>query len=167
MILPSLDLQKNGEKKNLFFFSKIILLIIILNFIKKTFAIKIKLIEKKNNIKKKRIGVVGVLNEQNAGNNLVKFSMFTKLKEYGLEPIIISYTRENQNIDFLRKTVKLKEIKKFFSELKEQDYDILMVNSDQTWNNYNIESLYDHGFLRFAINWTIPKFVYAASLGIS
>jgi hypothetical protein len=92
--------------------------------------------------------------------------MFTKLKEYGLDPTIISYTRKNQNIDFLRRTVKLKEINKSFSELKEKDYDILMVNSDQTWNNYNIESLYDHGFLRFAVNWTIPKFVYAASLGI-
>ena len=53
-----------------------------------------------------------------------------------------------------------------YSQLKEKDYDILMINSDQTWNNFNTESLYDHGFLRFAENWTIPKFVYAASLGI-
>ena len=159
-------MDKKNNKKNIFFFFKIILLIIILYLIKKTVFIKIKNNEKKNNIKYKRIGVVGVLNEQNAGNNLVKFSMFTKLKEYGLDPTIISYTRKNQNIDFLRRTVKLKEINKSFSELKEKDYDILMVNSDQTWNNYNIESLYDHGFLRFAANWTIPKFVYAASLGI-
>ena len=42
---------------------------------------------------RKRIGVIGVLNEQNAGNNMVKFSMFTILKQYGFEPIIISTTR--------------------------------------------------------------------------
>ena len=117
---------------------------------------------------KRRIGVVGVLNEQNVGNNLVKFSMYIKLKEYGFEPTIISYTRKGENIDFLRKTVELTEISQNlkYSQLKEKDYDILMINSDQTWNNFNIESLYDHGFLRFAENWTIPKFVYAASLGI-
>ena len=118
---------------------------------------------------KRRIGVIGVLNEQNVGNNLVKFSMYTKLKEYGFVPTIISYTRKGENIDFLRKTVELTEINNEnlkYSQLKEKDYDILMINSDQTWNNFNIESLYDHGFLRFAENWTIPKFVYAASLGI-
>jgi len=150
--------------KNIFFFYKIILLIYIYN--KTIFFYKIKYKGKKNNIKKKKIGIVGVLNEQNAGNNLVKFSMFTKLKEYGFDPTIISYTKENQNIDFLRRRVKLKEIKKSFSELKRKDYDILMVNSDQTWNNFTIDSLYDYGFLKFALHWNIPKFVYAASLGV-
>ena len=114
---------------------------------------------------KRRIGICGVLNDQNAGNNLVKFSMFTLLKQYGLDPIIISKTREGNNRDFLDKTVKLIEINKTYSELKEGDYDILMVNSDQTWSPNKIEFLYDYGFLRFSENWTIPKFIYAASMG--
>ena len=42
-----------------------------------------------------------------------------------------------------------------------------MVNSDQTWSTIvQKKFLYDYGFLKFAENWTIPKFVYGASLGI-
>ena len=159
--------NENAKIKPLFIFKiSILSFLFFFNFEMNNYKIIIFLREKFK--RKKRIGIVGVLNEQNVGNNLVKFSMFTKLKEYGFEPTIISFTRKNENIDFLRKTVDLTEISKNlkYSQLKEKDYDILMVNSDQTWNNFNIESLYDHGFLRFAENWTIPKFVYAASLGI-
>ena len=39
-----------------------------------------------------------------------------------------------------------------------------MVNSDQTWRKFD-QYFYDYGFLKFAQNWTIPKFVYGASLG--
>lgn len=62
--------------------------------------------------KKKRIGVVGLKNHNNIGNNLVKFAIYTKLKELGFEPIIIGYSYKTQNIYFLKKYVKLKEIKK-------------------------------------------------------
>ena len=37
-----------------------------------------------------------------------------------------------------------------------------MVNSDQTWLRFD-NHFYDYGFLRFAENWTIPKFIYGAS----
>lgn len=118
--------------------------------------------------KKKKIGIVGVRNHNNIGNNLVKFAIYTKLKELGFEPIIIGYTNKGQDISFLKNHVRLKEIKNTFSELREKDYDILMVNSDQTWNgekNYP-EKLLNYGFLRFAENWTVPRFVYGASLGV-
>ena len=39
-----------------------------------------------------------------------------------------------------------------------------MVNSDQTWRNID-KDFYDYGFLKFAKNWKIKKFVYGASLG--
>jgi polysaccharide pyruvyl transferase WcaK-like protein len=39
-----------------------------------------------------------------------------------------------------------------------------MVNSDQTWNKYD-NNFYDYGFLKFAENWTIPRFAYGASYG--
>ena len=86
---------------------------------------------------KKRIGVVSYKNDQNFGNVMVKFAMYKKLKEYNLNPVIISKTPQRCNIDFLNKTVKLKEIKNDFSELNENDYDIMMVNSDQVWNFNN------------------------------
>ena len=42
-----------------------------------------------------------------------------------------------------------------------------MVNSDQTWNQNekNIDNILNVGYLKFAENWTIPRFVYGASLG--
>ncbi len=69
-----------------------------------------------------------MINHNNIGNNLVKFAIYTKLKELGLEPIIIGFSSKRQNFDFLKNHVKLKEIQNSFSELKEKDYDILMVN---------------------------------------
>ena len=39
-----------------------------------------------------------------------------------------------------------------------------MVNSDQTWHYWN-KRFYDIAFLKFAASWTIPKFVYGASIG--
>jgi hypothetical protein len=117
--------------------------------------------------KKKRIGVISLYHSQNVGNFLVKFAIFNKLKEYNFEPIIICPTnRDYVDVDFLNRNVKYKLINKSFSELKEKDYDFLIVNSDQTWNVIQNEYLYDYGFLKFAQNWTIPKFTYAASLGV-
>ena len=115
--------------------------------------------------KKKRIGVVGLANENNIGNNLVKFSMYKILKQFGFNPTMISISNKKDNLYFIKKFVKLKEINLTFSELKEKDYDILMVNSDQTWNNYYKKYFLDYGFLKFAQYWRIPKFVYGASLG--
>ena len=128
------------------------------------YSIKLFLYEMKY-IKKKRVGVVGLNNHNNIGNNLVKFSMFIKLKELGFKPIIIGITNKGDKISFLRKNVKLKEIIETFSELSKNDFDFLMVNSDQTWNNYSDYNFLDYGFLRFSQNWSIPKFVYGASLG--
>ena len=62
--------------------------------------------------------------------------------------------------------MKLKEINSSFSEIKENDFDILVVNSDQTWlfggNDY-----LDIGFLNFSRGWNKKKFIYGASFGIN
>ena len=128
--------------------------------------------EKKNENKthksnKKRIGVVGLSNGKNIGNNLVKYGMYMKLKEFGLEPTIISKPKPNFNCTsyFLEKYVHLKTINISFNELKEKDYDIMMVNSDQTWSYSEPRNLFNYGLLEFAKNWKIPKFIYGASLG--
>ena len=147
---------------------KKIIKIYILSFLLLIFLII--LYKKRNYIKLsniKRIGVVSLYNHNNIGNNLVKFSIYTKLKEYGYEPIIIAFS--GKNIYFLKKYVKLKELKKSYSELLEKDYDILMVNSDQTWNGNkkNTTNLLNYGYLQFAEKWKIPRFVYGASLGVN
>ena len=115
-------------------------------------------------IKKKRIGIVSVRNEVNIGNNLVKYAISQKLKEFGFIPYIIATLWKSYNITFIKETTNLVIIKNNFSEIKENEYEILMVNSDQTWNKFD-KHFYDYGFLKFAQNWTIPRFAYAASFG--
>ena len=118
---------------------------------------------KKSN--KKRIGVVGLANGVNIGNNLVKYGMYMKLKEFGLEPVIIAKNKPNANSYFIEKYTKFKEIKYSYSELKEQDYDFIMVNSDQTWSYSDYGNLFNYGLLEFAKDWSIAKFIYGASFG--
>ena len=111
------------------------------------------------------MGVVGVRHEVNIGNNLLKYAIFIKLKELGFKPYIIgTLWKRFNNIGFIKRTTNLIIIDKNFNEIKSDDYDILMVNSDQTWTNFD-GFLYDYGFLKFAENWTTPRFVYAASFG--
>ena len=114
----------------------------------------------------KKIGVISLRNEVNIGNNLVKYAISKKLKELGFIPYIIATHFQNYNITFINESTNLIIIKNNFSEIKENEYDVLMVNSDQTWNKYD-DNFYDYGFLKFAESWNIPKFAYAASYGDS
>ena len=150
-------------KRFICIFSFVIVLFIFLLIIKKI-IFYIKYILTKNITKKKlKIGVVGVYHCMNAGNNLLKYSISVVLKEMGFIPYIIGTNNNKTNLDFLSKTTNLIVVNNF-SEIKRDDYDILMVNSDQTWRNFD-GNLLDYGFLRFAENWNLPKFIYGASLG--
>ena len=148
---------KSGKKYKINMYLKTILLFIIL-------LIYIFLYNYKSTLKKKTIGIISVRNEVNIGNNLVKYAISKKLKEFGFTPYIIATHWKSYNITFINKTTNLVVIKHNFSEINENEYDILMVNSDQTWNKYD-EHFYDYGFLKFAENWNIPRFAYAASYG--
>ena len=79
---------------------------------------------------------------------------------------MIGTNYKHREIHFLEKYTKYRIIKRNFSEIKKTDYDYLMVNSDQTWRKFD-RHFYDIGFLKFAKDWNIPKFVYGASLGYS
>lgn len=115
------------------------------------------------NLTKKKIGVIGLEHSQNVGNNLLKYAMFIKLSELGFSPYIVGKQYYNHSISFINKHVNLRVINNF-SEIKEKDFDILMVNSDQTWRR-GIDNFYDVAFLRFAKDWNIPKFTYGTSFG--
>ena len=101
------------------------------------------------------------------GNNLLKYAMHIILSKLGFDPYIIGMRFHNQNISFIKSVTNLRIIKNSFSEIKENDYDILMVNSDQTWRKWNkdYKYFYDIAFLKFAEKWNKIKFVYGASLG--
>ena len=124
MINQKADLAiKNNKKiqiyKNFYlikFLSKIICLIFF-------FQIYISISKKKTN--KKRVGVINLFHMQNIGNILVKFALFKKLKEFGLNPVIICPNKyEEVNISFINRTTVLKHIGDF-SELNKSDYDYL------------------------------------------
>jgi hypothetical protein len=111
-----------------------------------------------------KVGIIGLRHSQNCGNNLLKYSIFIKLRELGYDPFMIGMRYNNDSIFFIQKHTQIRLIHKSFQEIKKNDYDILMVNSDQTWRKSN-EYFYDIAFLKFAEKWSIPKFVYGASLG--
>ena len=119
---------------------------------------------------KKRVGVINLPDSRNIGNMMVKFAMYTKLTELGLNATIISpkHIIDKLKVDssFLFKTINshLLYVNDNFSELKESDFDFLLVNSDQTWNFYNYEFFYNVALLKFAENWNVNKFIYAASM---
>lgn len=112
----------------------------------------------------KKIGIIGLSHSQNIGNNLLKYAIFIKLSQFGFDPYIIGKKKRYSNISFLLNTVKVRLINKSFLEINKNDYDILMVNSDQTWRKQ--EDFLNIAFLNFSRNWNIPKFVYGASLGV-
>lgn len=115
--------------------------------------------------KKKKVGITGLGFGYNIGGNLVKYAIFIKISQFGFSPYIIG-TWRNRKITFLKKHTKCRIIKNNFTEIKKNEFDILIVNSDQTWRKLD-RHFYDIGFLYFAKNWNIPKFVYGTSLGYS
>ena len=135
-----------------------------LKYYLKNFFLVMNIILLFNIKKKKKIGVIGLGHGFNIGNNLLKYAIFIKLSELGFIPYIIGTNYYNRKISFLKKNTNCVIIKNNFSEIQKNDYDILMVNSDQTWRKFD-KYFYDIGFLKFAKNWNLPKFVYGASIG--
>jgi len=120
-----------------------------------------------NNIK--RVGVSCLRNSENVGNILVKYAMLKKLEEFGLNATILTPINYMKNQSYFIKNAlssNLYIIKNNYSEeLKENDFNYLLVNSDQTWAYSKGRFLYDIGFLKFSKNWNVKKFVYGASIG--
>ena len=90
--------------------------------------------------------------------------MFIKLSQLGFTPYIVGKKYHNNDISFITNTIQIKLINNF-SEIKQNDFDILMVNSDQTWRK-DIDDFYDVAFLQFAKNWEKTKFTYGVSFGV-
>ena len=55
-----------------------------------------------------KVGDVGVRHEVNIGNNLLKYAISVKLKEFGYKPYIIGTSHERlNNIGFLNRTTNV------------------------------------------------------------
>ena len=136
---------------------------ILLIFILIVLVLSIPLLIYKRKLRKK-VGIISLRHEVNIGNNLIKYAISIIIKQLGYTPYIVGTHWRDFNISFLNKTTNLVIIKNNFSEIKRNDYDVLMVNSDQTWRRFD-KDFYDYGFLKFAESWNIKKFAYGASLG--
>ena len=107
--------------------------------------------------------LIGLSHSINVGNMLLKYAISIKLKALGFQPSIIGKIFRNTNtsiFSFLSQFINLRIIKTF-DDIKPNEYDILMVNSDQTWRNWHNKNL---AFLKFSQNWSIKRFVYATSI---
>ena len=154
-------MKKFKKNISLFKYIKFIFLYVFINFIIKEI------------MHKKRVGIIGLEHSSNIGNNLLKYAIYIKLSELGYIPYIIGRKiSKNHNLSFIFTKIKYRLINKSFNEIKKNDYDILMVNSDQTWRNWHNKNIskdpffYDVAFLKFAKKWKLTKFVYGASLGL-
>lgn len=139
LTLKKMQKQKEKKKKNtkydylthlpiliILFLISCIFYIILNKFIKIEIKIERKLTKKQKNLK---IGVISVRHDINVGNFLLKYAISKVLSNLGFTPYIIGTHYNNYNLSFLNKTTNLVVIKKNFSEIKRDDYDILMVNS--------------------------------------
>lgn len=81
-------------------------------------------------------------------------------KQYNAEwPILTAQVHQ-----FIKDYIHLREVNSF-NELKESDYDVLVVGSDQVWRPAYCDVR--QFFLQFAEHWKVKRVAYAASFGTS
>ncbi len=86
------------------------------------------------------------------------FPIFYEQKVNREKPIIQQHTDQ-----FVRKYIK-RRIVNSFSEIKETDFDAIVVGSDQIWRPKYFLNI-EHAYLDFTEGWNIRRIAYAASFG--
>lgn len=117
-------------------------------------------------------------------NRIIELPLFTKYRHYLIKIVkniilakhnTIKWDKEyNKKIEirrkytypFIKKYIKRIELKETYSTLKREDFDTLIVGSDQVWRPmfFYLEPL-ENAFLSFAQDWDIKRISYAASFG--
>ena len=89
-----------------------------------------------------------------------KFPIFYEQECNRERPIIRQHTDR-----FIRKYIHLKQYKNF-SDIKESEYDAIVVGSDQVWRpKYFGSNQIEQAYLKFTKDWNIKRIAYAASFG--
>lgn len=69
-----------------------------------------------------------------------------------------------QNTDcFIKQYINVREVKNFH-EVKNDDYDVIIVGSDQIWRPKYFPKI-EHAYLDFTNGWNVKRIAYAASFG--
>ena len=87
------------------------------------------------------------------------FPIFYEQKINREEPLVRQYTDE-----FIHKYIK-RRIVNDFSDIKEGDFDTIIVGSDQVWRPKYFRDGIEHAYLGFTEGWNIKRIAYAASFG--
>lgn len=89
-----------------------------------------------------------------------KCPIFYEQKYNREQPVIRQYTDR-----FIKKYIHLTEYNEL-SDIKEDDYDAIVVGSDQVWRpKYFGQNQIENAYLKFAEGWNIKRIAYAASFG--
>lgn len=86
------------------------------------------------------------------------FPIFYEQKKNREIPIIRQHTDR-----FINKYIK-REIVNDFTDIKESDFNIFIVGSDQIWRPKYFDKI-EHAYLDFTIGWNVKRIAYAASFG--
>lgn len=137
------------------------------------YPIKAKPEQYDKNIFKKRVGIVTLHLNSNFGGILQAYALQTVIKNLGYSCETITW-KDDSILNFASKNLNLRILNNSqeFNKIKETDYDIVVVGSDQIWRKQFLKGdfkdtyLY-YPFLGFTNNWKINRLAYAASIGVS
>lgn len=124
------------------------------------------------NIFKKKVAIVTMNLHYNIGTALQAYAMQKVISYAGYESEVITWAR-NDRLPFCDKYIKMRILPSAnaFTQIKETDYDIFVVGSDQIWRKNTTKNDYKNDyikypFLGFTNKWNKVRFSYAASFGL-
>lgn len=132
--------------------------------------------EYNKNIFSKKVGIVTLHLNKNIGGCLQAYALQKTISKLGYDSDVITWDDKNNpqsHLDFVNKNIKVRmlDCNTKHSTIKESDYDIFVVGSDQIWRRQF--DIGDHGqnyikypFLEFTKGWNKVRFSYAASVGV-
>jgi len=125
------------------------------------------------NIFRKKVAIVTMNLHFNIGTALQAYALQKVILDNGYDCDVITWARKDR-LHFCDTYIKMRILPtaQDYDKIKESDYDIFVVGSDQIWRkNTSLkdykENYINYPFLGFTANWSKVRFSYAASFGTS
>ncbi len=125
------------------------------------------------NIFKKKVGIITLHLIDNFGGTLQAYALNKLITAAGYDAETITW-KDDRILPFAKNNIKLRifNMSNDIKNIKETDYDILVVGSDQIWRKQFItgdfrQDYINIPFLQFTNNWNKTRISYAASIGVA
>jgi len=132
-----------------------------------------KLCPYNKDIFKKKVGIITLHLIDNFGGTLQAYALNKLITNAGYDVETITW-KDDRILPFAKTNVKLRvfNTSNDIKNINENDYDILVVGSDQIWRKQFITGDFKQDyinipFLQFTNNWTKTRISYAASIGVA